>query len=309
MAPTMSRRANQNPMAEPNYSCAVLITCYNRKEKTTGFLHSLTRQQGFDTLNPDIYLLDDGSTDGTAEAVAANFPLVKIVAGTGSLFWAGGMRAIWSHAIAQKHYDVFLLYNDDVVLTEGSLARLLQCYRGVSNKGTVLVGSTLSPLSNTMSYGGHALYNIKHAAYYALAPHQSATQHCHLGNANVFLVDTAAVKKIGIFCDAYTHYLADYDYTLTAFKAGLDVLVAPGYYGYCEDDHGVNWLSGNTPLKKRIAYLYSPIGLAYKEYLFYIRKHFPADYFGAVIKLWMKTLFPVIWDKFKKTPIESSNIK
>ena len=287
-------------MAELNYSCAVLITCYNRKEKTLRFLHSLKTQPGFDELNPDIYLLDDGSTDGTAEAVVANFPQVKIFAGTGNLFWAGGMRAIWSHAITHKHYDIYLLYNDDVMLTEGSLMRLINCYREVANNGTVLVGSTLSPVSNTLSYGGHVLYDTKHAAYYALKPHEEITQHCHLGNANVFLVDAATVKKIGIFCDAYTHYLADYDFTLTAFKAGLDVLVAPGYYGYCEDDHGVNWLSGNTPLRKRITYLYSPKGLAYKEYLFYIRKHFPADYFGAFTKLWMKTLFPIIWDKFKK---------
>nr|WP_294941955.1 glycosyltransferase [uncultured Mucilaginibacter sp.] len=287
-------------MAELNYSCAVLITCYNRKEKTIGFLHSLTGQEGFDRLSPDIYVLDDGSTDGTAVAVATNFPNVKIVAGNGSLFWAGGMRAVWCHAITQKHYDIFLLYNDDVVLTDSSLLRLLDSYHGVSSKGTVMVGSTLSPLSNTMSYGGHALYNIKHAAYYSLTPQEWGTRPCHLGNANVFLVDAATITKIGIFCDAYTHYLADYDYTLTAFKAGLNVLVAPGYYGYCEDDHGVNWLTGRHSLKKRIAYLYSPKGLAYKEYLFYIKKHFPADYYGAFVKLWMKTLFPIIWDKFKK---------
>lgn len=297
----MRRKTGQSRM-EGKLRCAVLIACYNRKEKTIGFLESLTGQDGFLGLSPDIYLLDDASADGTAQAVASAFPAVKIMTGTGSLFWAGGMRAIWQHAIAQKPYDAFLLCNDDVVLLDGALARFINCYKALGSKGTVLVGSTLSPLSDKMSYGGHLLYQLNHAAYYAVKPHDADAMPCHLGNANVFLVDAAAVEKIGIFCDAYTHYLADYDYTLTAFKAGLAVLVAPGYYGYCEDDHGVNWLSGNHPLKKRIDYLYSPKGLAYKEYLFYIKKHFPADYFGAFAKLWMKTLFPVIWDKFKKTP-------
>lgn len=281
-------------------NCAVLIACYNRKQKTLSFLESLTTQRGFDSLDPDIYLLDDASTDGTVEAVRAVFPKVKIIAGTGSLFWAGGMRTLWQHVIEQKKYDVFLLYNDDVVLLEGSLLRLIDCYKAQPATGTVLVGSTLSANSNRMSYGGHALYRLNHAAYYALKPLDDGTLPCQLGNANVFLVDGAAVEKIGIFCDAYTHYLADYDYTLTAFKAGLQVLVAPGYYGYCEDDHGVNWLSGKHSLRKRIGYLYSSKGLAYKEYLFYIKKHFPTDYFGAFAKLWMKTLFPVIWDRFKK---------
>jgi GT2 family glycosyltransferase len=289
-------------MADLKYSCAVLITCYNRKDKTLGFLDSLTKQQGFDSLDVDIYLLDDGSTDGTAQAVIAQFPTVKIVTGTGNLFWAGGMRVVWQHAIAQRAYDVFLLFNDDVVLLDGALQRLMSTYAGVAGKGTVLVGSTLSPLSNKMSYGGHILYKLNHAAYYAQKPHDTDALPCHLGNANVFLVNAAAINKIGTFCNAYTHYLADYDYTLTAFKAGLDVLIAPGYYGYCEDDHGVNWLPGSQPLKKRIAYLYNPKGLTYSEYLFYIKKHFPADYWGAFTKLWLKTLFPIIWEKFKKTP-------
>ncbi|MEO7880499.1 MAG: glycosyltransferase family 2 protein [Mucilaginibacter sp.] len=284
-----------------NGNCAVLIACYNRREKTVGFLHSLTGQDGFGSLNPDIYLLDDGSTDGTAEDVAAAFPAVKVVRGSGNLFWAGGMRTVWSHAIAQKHYDVFLLYNDDVVLLDGSLKRFVTSYTELGTTGVVLVGSTLSPVSKQMSYGGRALYNTRHAAYYPLTPPEVTPIPCHLGNANVFLVDAEVVEKIGVFCDAYTHFLADYDYTLTAFKAGLQVLLAPGFYGYCEHDHGVNWLSGKQHLKKRINYLYSVKGLAYKEYLFYIKKHFPADYVGAFIKLWMKTLFPVIWDKFKKT--------
>jgi GT2 family glycosyltransferase len=114
------------------------------------------------------------------------------------------------------------------------------------------------------------------------------------------MIDAATVKKIGIFPDSYTHGVADYDYTYTAYKSGIKVLIAPGYYGYCENDHGPNWASGKKTLKERIKYLYSPKGLAYKEYLFYIKKNFPSDYYSEIVKLWMKTFFPIIWDKFKK---------
>ncbi|OOQ57086.1 glycosyltransferase family 2 protein [Mucilaginibacter pedocola] len=282
-------------------TCAVLITCFNRRQKTLDFLASLTGQDGFAALAPDIYLLDDGSTDGTAQAVAEAYPAVKIVQGTGSLFWAGGMRFLWQHVLTQKNYNLFLLCNDDVVWLDGALSRLIAAYGLVASKGVVMVGSTLSPGTNKMSYGGHTLFDVNRAAYHAVVPHEVDSLPFHLGNANILLVDDAAVAKIGVFTDAYTHYLADFDYTLTAFKAGLAVLVAPGYYGYCEDDHGVSWLSGKHTLKQRIKYLYSPKGLAYHEYLFYIKKFFPADYIGAKVKLWMKTLFPVIWDKFKKT--------
>ena len=283
-----------------SYKLAVLVTVYNRKDKTIAFLDSLFKQQAFLDLGADLYLLDDSSTDGTARAVNALYPQVNIVTGTGNLFWAGGMLTIWKHAIAQKTYDLFLLLNDDVILMDNAVERLIACYRQVSNKGTVLIGSTLSPVTNKISYGGHALYHTKHANYYMLKPDEEKTVPCQLANANIFMVDAAVVRQIGIFSDAYTHYLADFDYSLTAHKAGLNVLIAPGYYGYCEDDHGINWLPGSYPLRERIKYLYSVKGLAYKEYLTYIKKHFPADYLSAIAKLWLKTLFPIIWEKFKR---------
>src|SRR4051812_3286751 len=110
------------------YRIAVLLTCYNRKTKTLAFLDSLLCQYALKALQVDVYLLDDGSTDGTSAAVAQKYPAVKIVAGTGSLFWAGGMRAIWQHAMAQNTYDLFWLFNDDVVLFDDAIDNLLKCY-------------------------------------------------------------------------------------------------------------------------------------------------------------------------------------
>lgn len=283
-----------------SYRVAVLLTCYNRKDKTIAFLRSLYKQSSFLKLNADVYLLDDASTDGTATAVSSEFASINIITGTGNLYWAGGMRTIWKYAIDRNDYDLFLLFNDDVLLTEGSIEKLMHTYEHTQRNGVVLIGSTISPTSEKLSYGGHCLYKLDRAAYFIVKPDDNKAIPCHLGNANVFLVDSFTVNKTGIFSEAYTHYLADFDYTLSAVKNDIEVLLAPGYYGYCEDDHGDNWLTGSYSLKQRISYLYNVKGLAYKEYLHYIKKHFPADYAGAFTKLWLKTLFPFVWDKFKK---------
>jgi GT2 family glycosyltransferase len=134
---------------------------------------------------------------------------------------------------------------------------------------------------------------------------------CTTGNANVLLIDIEAINKIGIFSDAYIHIFADFDYTLSAHKAGLKVLIAPGYYGYCEREYFIKWPPPKMPLKARIKYLYHTKGLGYKEHLYFVKKHFPSAYFTAFFKIWMKTLFPIIWHKFRKREpaIESSNTK
>jgi GT2 family glycosyltransferase len=88
---------------------AVLMTCYNRREKTLACLRALKEatKAAAGISDTDVYLVDDGCTDGTAEAVRLSFPNVQIVAGTGSLYWCGGMRLAWREA-AKSRYDAYV---------------------------------------------------------------------------------------------------------------------------------------------------------------------------------------------------------
>ena len=50
-------------------------------------------------------LVDDGSTDGTGEAVQGEFPQVRLLRGDGRLFWGGGLRLAFAAAMAESiHY-------------------------------------------------------------------------------------------------------------------------------------------------------------------------------------------------------------
>ncbi len=281
---------------------AVLLTTFNRKQKTLACLESLKRQVLPADFSLKIFLTDDASKDGTAEAVKSAFPEAEVFNGNGSLFWAGGMRNTWRQALASNP-DFYLLLNDDTLLKENAISILLQTEEYIKNKGlktAIVVGSTADDETGKLSYGGRKL-NANGTWDGGTFIH-SETEYvfCDVANANILLVPAKIVKAIGILSDQFTHGLADYDYTLKAKKAGFTLVVAPGFLGTCIDDHGNNWKSANTTLKERIAYLKSPKGLAYKEYLGFIKEHFPKSYTSAYIKLWMKTLFPIIWDRFKK---------
>ncbi len=282
---------------------AVLLTCHNRKVKTLTCLSSLYNANIPPGYMLDIFLTDDGSTDGTAEAVMLLFPGVRMVRGDGKLFWAGGMRLAWETAMEEKSYDAYLLINDDVKLYSGFFNNLLKAEAysiSVTGKVGIYSGATVDEKTGVVSYGGYRVKDKKIVVRMHILTPGEQPQKCDLVNANVLWISKEVVDRIGIFDYHFTHGIADYDYSLQALKRSIPIFLAPNVCGVCNDDHGKNRLSCTIPLKERIAYMKSPKGLAYDEYIYYIRKHFPMFLPYSFIMLWMKTLFPFLWDYFKK---------
>ena len=57
-------------------TCAVIMACFNRRATTLRSLASLYGQQPVREIR--VYLVDDASTDGTAEAVLDRYPSVRL---------------------------------------------------------------------------------------------------------------------------------------------------------------------------------------------------------------------------------------
>lgn len=281
---------------------AVLITCHNREKITIECLQSLRiciRPKDFDIR---IFLVDDGSQDNTSESVRNLFPDVELIAGDGNLFWAGGMRLAYDYASSKCDFDFYLLLNDDVKLELDVIQRLVACdefsVRNFDKKG-LYCSSTADPVTGNITYGASLItYNLLTFTSKAVLP-QGNPVSCSLSNANILLVPKEIISKLGFFDKRYTHGIADYDFTLSATKAGFPLLLIPGIGGYCVNDHGNNWLSSSRNLRDRIDYLYSVKGLAYRENLYYLDKHFRRQRPYYIMMYWLKTFFPFIWEKFK----------
>lgn len=281
---------------------AVLLTCHNRKQKTIECLDSLFKAVIPQDYKLDVFLTNDGSTDGTAESVRIFYPSVNIIEGNGNLFWAGGMRLAWRTAMKLKTYDAFLLLNDDVKLKSDFILNLLKAEEfslEETGKRGIYSGATEDEFTGKLTYGGLV---IKHNHIIMTAQAVEPTnipQRCDLLNANILWISKCVVDKIGIFDDKYTHGIADFDYSQKAAKNGIILLLAPNSCGLCSNDKGNSWKSNKTPLKERVKWMKSPKGLSYNEYLFYIRRYFPNYLPYSFIMLWAKTFFPFFWDKYK----------
>ena len=129
---------------------AILITVFNRKEKTLKCLDSVMDSLMLATIKPDIsvFLTDDGSTDGTSMAIREKmypFP-INILQGDGSLYWNGGMIKSWKAAIdSGEEFDGFLWLNNDTEILPGFWDELQEADKYCHSKygkGGIYVGST-----------------------------------------------------------------------------------------------------------------------------------------------------------------------
>jgi len=279
---------------------AVLLTCFNRKNKTLSALKHVYAAHKF---NPffelSIYLTDDGSTDGTGDAVKENFPEVTVLEGTGELYWAGGMRNSWA-AAKQGEYDAYLLLNDDTNVYETVFDQLIATHNeSIANYGGpgIYIGSTKDSETGDYTYGGAVFTNRFQFKYEFLHPN-GKVQTCELGNANIMLVTKKVVDEIGMLSEGYRHGVADYDYTLKAVKKDIPNLIAPEYCGTCVHDHGnVYDAFPKKSLKERIQFLKHPLGLDFSSQLLFMKRHFPFRLPFVFLAGGLKTLFPKLYVK------------
>lgn len=280
---------------------AVLLTCYNRKVKTLSCLRTLsdTYKLSGSNINVTIFLTDDGSTDGTRQAVESQeyqFD-VYVLTGTGDLYWNGGMINSWNAALKQREYDGYLLLNDDVIVLPSFWYEIEQA-DNVSltefGKRGIYVGSTYDPKTQHFTYGGFNFTNKITLKDVSVIPDGMTYQTCQCAHGNITYISKDVVDKMGIFCDEYIHGGTDHDYTYLAYKAGFPILVLPNYAGMCENDHKEDGYADffEMPLKERLSYLRSPFGFNLHNTLLLQKRCFPYRYPFVWLMGYLKALFP-----------------
>lgn len=276
---------------------AVLLTSFNRRDITLECLHSLQLQDGFHKkYELNIFLVDDGSTDGTSDAVNSKFPEVNVIQGTGSLYWNRGMHLAWKTAVEyNEKFDFYLWLNDDVVLYKNALSHLIDCAEQSEDKGIICGVFEEKQNSGVISYGGG---NLKGKTYKPNLLHTEMLQSCNIINGNCVLIPEVVYTKVGLIDPIFPHALGDHDYGLRAKKKGIISYTTVKIIGACsKNELPPKWCLPSVPFIKRLKALYSPLGNSHPYYYtIYISR-----YFGILkamknfISIHIRVLFPSLW--------------
>lgn len=252
----------------------VIFTCYNRLDKTANCIRSLT--EGNPSLNLSFVILDDGSTDGTAELLDGykkNGMDIQILHGDGNSFWAGGMRKAIAYAKRNADADYYLLVNDDVDFYPGSIEEMICEYESQNKErtGLALVGATCDE-NGAFTYGG--LRYDRGIRYEEVTPEQT-DRSCDSFNMNCLLLDKKTFSRTANLDEHYIHSLADFDYGLHMKKLGVVILTAPFYVGVCKkNDPTGTWLDRSLSRRERLKKKESPKGAPLGPWFYFLHKNF-----------------------------------
>jgi GT2 family glycosyltransferase len=267
-------------MSAGHPSIAICIAVFNRREQTMRCLAKLDSAIQKANFNYTVYLLDDASSDGTADAVAKNFSQVKVLRGDGNHYWAGGMRVAYGEALKVEH-DFYIWLNDDVVLDEDAIERAINTYDFLVQEFGglhLIVGAMRDPKTQAMTYSG---LTRKPGAlpwkFEKIAPWLDRARPCDTFNGNFILIPREAAQKIGNIPPAYIQTLADFDLGLTAKRAGIRCWIAPGFLGQCpaNETGRKNWKSNGLTLREKWSKLEHPLGYPFWPNLNFARRNFP----------------------------------
>ena len=231
-----------------------IVPVFNRLALTREIVECLRAQAG---VNLDIVVVDDGSTDGTSQYLAAQRDVFTI-RGSGNLWWAGAVQLALRHALRHAtDRDHVLLVNNDTTFDADFTARLLDVSREL---GGAVVGGVLRnrrPPHEILSIGPciHAASMAVHDLLDTLPASERVTPrriyHVDALPGRGTLYPLAVFRRAGLLRPRLLpHYMADYELAMRARRYGYSTVVATEAVVYSDNSFGSqvragSWLARN----------------------------------------------------------------
>lgn len=244
----------------------ILIPVHNRKITTLNCLDRLQQQGALERYH--IVVIDDGSTDGTSEAIAQHYPDVSILSGNGNLWWTGAMVMGMKFAMRQgAQYLIWL--NDDTLPEEHTIERLITAC--VNNPRTISSAQCYEDDTYQKgSFGGHRVNKQK--LYAECKTTGLGQRKVYDGlNGNLVCIPRSVVERLGYPNQKWMpHGWADLIYTFEAKKSGFLPTVIGDARAVCPmNPLYQSWFEGPISIGQRWAMLLTPKSNMYPPCHFY----------------------------------------
>lgn len=221
-----------------NIKVGIVTPVHNRRDLTLLCLQSLARieREGLDI---HIVIVDDGSTDGTSEAVEEKFPDVEIIKGDGNLWFTEGTN-VGVRAALKHNPDYILMINDDQIFDSKFLSFMVET---AEKNPRSIVGSLLllwdtphkifqvAPRWETFSGGWR---HWQRQTVWTIPQNAWAVE---IIVGNCLLLPVEAIKEAGLMNSKRYPNFGDAEYTPRLRKKGWTLLIDPRARVFCQPNN------------------------------------------------------------------------
>lgn len=262
----------------------ILMPAHNRREVTAKFIDCLAAQS---YSNYHLILIDDGSTDGTAEMVQAKIENLTVLKGKGDWWWAGslqqGIECLEKRGAEDR--DIVMFANDDITFD----ADFLQKAAGILDR---LDAALLLPYLRDENTGLPIESGVEADLQQLTFKEATSPDKINCLPTRGLFMRMADLRKVGGFHPwLLPHYLSDYEFTIRAHKKGLKLITSAdiaiqlnrGQTGFRSLEH-----HGFIDFIKRFfskKYVSNPIYWSTFILLTVPKSHIP----GQLFRLWVST--------------------
>ena len=207
----------------------VVVPVHNRKVWTERFLLCIEKQTW---KNFEVILVDDGSTDGTAELVRRKHPAATLLRGDGNLWWTGAINLGIRHVMSRAaEHDAVLIINDDVEIDSGYLGTVSRLFCSMPRTliGSVLVDidhpDVISNGGNTLNWWTAKLTVVNRGRKLAEFGSHHVVEASFLTGRGT-LIPIAVLRHVGLYDDAHFQQCGDTELPVRANKHGYRLIVS-----------------------------------------------------------------------------------
>jgi N-acetylglucosaminyl-diphospho-decaprenol L-rhamnosyltransferase len=218
---------------------SLVILNYNTREHLRACLQAV-HDEGSTGAATEVLVVDNSSTDGSAEMVESEFPSVALLRSPRN----GGFAYGNNQALARCRGDAILLLNPDALLPRGGIARLLDRLGAHPEAG--IIGPKLLRPNGTMHLACRRSFPTPAVAFYRLSGlSRLFPRHPTFGRYNLTFVDPdqaievdsvcgacmlirrSVVERVGLLDERFFMYGEDLDWCMRARQAGWTVRYEP----------------------------------------------------------------------------------
>jgi len=178
-----------------------------------------------------VLAVDNGSTDGSADAVRQRFSGVELLALERNFGYAGGNNAGFRHAM-QKNPEYVVFLNNDTVVAPDAVARLTAVLRDDSDAGIAVPEIFYMDDPDRIWYAGGVvrlgLGLVRHEGIRELyGPAYARRKETGYATGCCIAMRSLDFERLGGFDERFGMYCEDVDLSLRVRKAGLTVICEP----------------------------------------------------------------------------------